>query len=81
MSFKLKSKNVMAEIVSSDYDRIPVRKCEDCVYYGMIDSGYGYCRRFPPRLLQTKYLPIRYEAKYPEVPWCECACGEFHKER
>lgn len=58
----------------------PDKRCELCRHYGFIDSGFGYCRRYPPVLVRVKLLKLRYEAEYPEVAWCENACGEFSKK-
>lgn len=60
--------------------------CEDCIYYKMIDSGYGRCVRFPPQwITKTKVrwvvgVKIKKEeiyCKYPEVEWTNTMCGEF----
>ena len=53
----------------------PEPRCEQCKFYGFIDSGYGYCRRYPPIWIPKKLFKV--EIAYPEVPWCEYACGEF----
>lgn len=59
-------------------ETIPLRKCEDCIHYKMIDSGYGYCLRFPPRIVAIRrHWRMLYRNEYPEVAWCENACGEF----
>jgi len=54
--------------------------CENCKWYLMIDSAYGYCRRFPPtqksptgRIWFTTY----YEDRYPIVVFDNSTCGEF----
>jgi len=63
--------------------------CEKCDYYIFIDSGYGYCMRFPP-IYYIKYFRLSwklrlvpvYELKYPHIPWCQIPCEEFkRKER
>ena len=53
--------------------------CEKCHWYLMIDSGYGYCRRFPPSILRKyhKGLKVYYENEYPCIPWDTIPCGEF----
>ena len=53
--------------------------CEKCKYYGFFDSGYGYCRRYPPKEIIKKIsiLGIKIEQDYPLVAWCENICGEF----
>lgn len=55
--------------------------CEDCEFYGFFDSGYGYCKRFPPQLIIIKIIPLRYEPTYPLVPFCDKGCGEFKKTK
>lgn len=54
-------------------------KCEDCTFYLWIDSGYGYCRRFPPRVerLPGRWWRPRWKIQYQLVEWCRKACGEF----
>ena len=59
-----------------------ISKCEKCEYYLMIDSGYGYCRRFPPKSIVTEkhfWSKPEAEIKYQLVEWCRVACGEFKK--
>jgi hypothetical protein len=52
--------------------------CDKCKYYYMIDSGYGWCVRFPPKNIQIrKFLKITFAFTYPEVPWDCAKCGEF----
>ena len=53
----------------------PEPRCEQCKYYGFIDSGYGQCRRYPPQPILTKLFKVT--IIYPKVAWCEYACGEF----
>jgi len=54
-------------------------KCENCKFYIMIDSGYGYCRRFPPKIEITgRWWKVK-EIHYQLVEWCRRACGEFMK--
>jgi len=55
-------------------------KCGDCKFYLMIDSGYGYCCRFPPRTENTsnRWSP-KWAIHYQSVEWCRIACGEFSK--
>jgi len=78
----------MKKRCDSEELKIPVRKCEDCIYYGVIDStdgiidsAYGYCRRFPPKIYRVKLFRRTYSTKYPTVAWCEHACGEFSRGR
>lgn len=53
-------------------------RCEQCQHYLFIDSGYGYCRRFPPKVENTgKWWKLKWEIKYPLVEWCRISCGEF----
>ena len=49
--------------------------CEKCKYYLMIDSGYGYCRRYPPTI--KKVSRKKDEITYQLVEWCRRICGEF----
>jgi hypothetical protein len=51
--------------------------CENCKYYRMLDSGYGYCNRYPPKYIIIKLIPIRYKIQYPEITWDNMICGEF----
>lgn len=74
----------MAEFldVCTDYpitDKIN-EKCEDCKYYAMIDSGYGWCLRFPPHFrFWIKWFKFHGADMYPEIPWNTRICGEFMK--
>jgi len=69
--------------------KIPVRKCEDYIYYGVIDStdgivdsAYGYCRRFPPKIYRMNlFKQPKFITAYPTVGWDEHACGEFSRGR
>ena len=58
--------------------------CENCKFYHIIDSAYGYCKRYPPILVTIKvgFLKLRKELdfQYPEVTFNTPTCGEF-KER
>jgi hypothetical protein len=38
--------------------------CERCIFYHMIDSGYGRCIVFPTTIT---------------VPWCRFVCGQYKK--
>ena len=54
--------------------------CEDCKYYNMIDSGYGYCRRFPPNIkhkIKNGLFKYYFKIHYPIVAWTNHICGEF----
>lgn len=62
--------------------------CDKCHWYLMIDSGYGYCRRFPPQHLhkiKSEYIKRFFglfnktyrEYQYPLVAWNNIPCGEF----
>jgi len=50
------------------------KRCENCIYYSRIDSGYGFCRRYPPTR-NNKNKKNRVE--YPVVEWNRKSCGEF----
>lgn len=65
------------EIETTSTYRPPAKRCELCEWYNMIDSGFGYCYRYPPKHILIKLIPIRYKDVYPEVAWCEKACGEY----
>ena len=64
--------------------------CEKCHWYLMIDSGYGYCRRFPPQHLVkvvSEYIKRFFlfsrcykEYQYPCIGWNTIPCGEFKKD-
>lgn len=62
----------IVQFIDTEDDK--TKKCEQCKFYLMIDSGYGYCRRFPPQqLLAKKKLKI----EYPITEWHRVRCGEF----
>lgn len=46
--------------------------CEECKFYKFIDSGYGYCRRYPPKFFELKKF-----FEYIIVEWDRICCGEF----
>ena len=60
--------------------------CESCLYYLMIDSGYGYCHRYPPKdthkpvtlwwILFCRHRPP-IKVRYQVVSWDNPICGEF----
>ena len=53
-------------------------KCEDCKFYLWVDSGYGYCRRYPPKDVNVgKWWNPKWKISYQLVEWCRRACGEF----
>jgi len=55
-------------------------KCENCKFYLWIDSGYGYCRRFPPITKNIgKWWKPYWVTHYQLVEWCRRACGEFQR--
>ena len=56
-------------------------ECESCDYYWRIDSAYGDCVRFPPKLIRVKWFPVRYDWVYPTVPFNNVACGERKPRR
>lgn len=64
------------------------KNCENCVFYVRLDSGYGYCRRFPPvstisylnfSWKKLKFVPI-YEFEYQIVVWSTPPCGEYKEK-
>jgi hypothetical protein len=56
--------------------------CGGCVFYYMIDSGYGWCTRYPPKNIQVKtFWKTTFAFTYPEVPWCCAGCGEYKEKK
>jgi len=56
--------------------------CENCKFYIWVDSGYGYCRRYPPKKIRIgKWWQPRYRTTYQLVEWCRRACGEFQGKK
>ena len=57
--------------------------CEQCDFYHTIDSGYGWCTRYPPvnHLVQRLFREPVVVATYPEVPWNMKACGEQRQRK
>ena len=56
------------------------KNCEQCKYYVRIDSGYGYCKRYPPKLISERryfWQPQKFKIEYQITEWCRRACGEF----
>ncbi len=53
------------------------KRCEQCEYYIFIDSGYGYCRRFPPKVEKEKWWSNQLRINYQLTEWCRKSCGEF----
>jgi len=52
--------------------------CKDCKFYIWADSGYGYCRRYPPEMVNLgKWWKPKWEITYQLVEWCRRSCGEF----
>ena len=66
--------NSSKEVQFVDIKDNETNRCERCKFYLMIDSGYGYCRRFPPQQLRKKK---KFKIEYPITEWCRIACGEF----
>jgi len=57
----------------------PNFRCELCRHYTMIDSGYGYCKRFPPTVIWRWIFKKVIDMVSPVVAWDEKSCGEFNK--
>ena len=58
-----------------------IKRCDNCNYYYPIDSGYGYCKRFPPKDKIISIIPkIKTIIEYQIVMWDCNTCGEFLKE-
>lgn len=58
--------------------------CEECQFYLMIDSAYGFCRRFPPApiIIRRDWLGrYKYDDVYPTVVFDGSTCGEFLKRK
>jgi len=52
--------------------------CKGCKFYTWIDSGYGYCRRYPPKVVNVgKWWRPKIQINYQLVEWCRRTCGEF----
>ena len=55
----------------------PKHECESCDYYWWIDSAYGHCVRYPPKLMKiVKWFSFQYDWVYPTVAFNNVACGE-----
>ena len=51
-------------------------ECQNCRYFSMADSVWGYCKRFPQREIMIKWFPKpKYKMAYPEVSYDDW-CGE-----
>ena len=56
-------------------------RCDDCQFYIPIDSGYGYCRRFPPKTERVgSWWSRTIDISYQIVEWCRRACGEYKEK-
>jgi len=66
----------LAQFVPPDKN-MTKRRCEKCQYYLRIDSGYGYCRRFPPQNKMVGIFRKKRKIEHPMVEWDRKACGEF----
>jgi len=73
------NKPELAQFVPPDKN-MTERICEKCQYYLRIDSGYGYCRRFPPQNKMVGITKKKIKIEYPIVEWDRKACGEFTKK-
>ena len=59
-------------------DNIHSHYCEQCKFYIWVDSGYGYCRRYPPKeIKEGSWWKPKYKISYQLVEWDRLACGEF----
>ena len=58
------------------------QRCEQCVFYLIIDSAYGYCRRFPPTIKEKLKAGWKTysEDRYPIVTFDSSICGEFKEK-
>ena len=63
-----------------EYDEPPDPRCDQCTQYWFIDSGYGFCRRYPPRVDKVGLFRSKFAIHYPCVPWLYPACGEFKRK-
>jgi len=71
-------------------EEINYPNCEQGRFYKLIDSGYGYCTRFPPlntlNVYKKKFLLIfkkrifKNIIEFPVIPWTHRICGEFLKK-
>ena len=65
-------------VLSTSTWQPPEMRCEKCRHYCFFDSGYGQCRRYPPREEITgHWFWKKSEMMYPLVAWTQNACGEF----
>jgi len=56
-------------------------KCADCKFYISVDSGYGFCRRFPPKWERLgRWWRPKWQVNYQLVGWYRKACGEFKRK-
>ena len=55
-------------------------RCEKCKYYSIIDSGYGYCLRFPPKNRMVGLIKKKIKIENLIVEWCRKGCGEFQQK-
>ena len=69
----------LAQFIPPD-ENMTEKRCEKCQYYLAIDSGYGYCRRFPPRNKLVGIFRKKVKIEYPIVEWDRKVCGEFTKK-
>lgn len=72
----------MHSTTTSAYPRVEKPStCDQCIFYKMIDSGYGLCVRLPPVRQKVGFFGLEHEAKYPVIPWTNLICGEFKKKK
>ena len=70
---------MMDQIRDSVY-RPPDPRCDQCTHYGFIDSGYGWCKRYPPEVYRLGLFRQKFSIAHPQVEWCRHACGEFKRK-
>lgn len=68
----------MQEDINYEWAHGNEEECDECQFYIMVDSGYGYCRRYPPKTEKVGWWWNRtYDITYQIVEWCRRACGEY----
>jgi hypothetical protein len=65
------------------YKKENKERCENCYWYRWEDSVWGYCWRFPPKIIKKRkyfWQPEKIEQTKPEVYCDTIACGEFKEK-
>lgn len=63
-----------------EYPKNETDNCNKCDFYLTIDSGYGWCRRYPPTQVSSRpsgiFGSVVRDFGYSIVPWNQRSCGE-----